>query len=824
MTMKETKAEDKALKQKATEVELEGGGVGAHAATEPSAALASSSGSGSGGAGGGGGAPSSRMGDAKLKRVARAGPSQVGAHAVSASATSDSGTVASRLGESKMKRDVRASNADSPSTPGAHASNKPRLGENKAKRDIRGSSTTESTPAPATASATRSSATTGTGKLVPAGSSAKMVPVGSSANLTAPGSVKTIASASSSKGAAYVNQSAKNNLKSSTVTRIVDGQNRSNFMGYIDGGEEPDSSGPVSGALSIPGMASSVRGEMPRLSDDKLAVARPVPDDEFSPVDLPQADGYDPEATKKRVQETKKKNIVYLIGAIVIIAIVAVVVALTVNRDEKVVVKVQSSAPSQSPSMAPTSIQDSILDLLPDYTVDAVLQSPDSPQGKAMDWLLGDPKLMDYPDWRLLQRFVMATLYYSTNGDEWFNDFNWTQYDVHECNWLNHNDTAGLVPIVDDHTHEIVGYQFEIPGNPCTVMGNQATTGTTGTGVEEQESDEIVRHIWFHNNNLDGPMPRELFLLTNLQSIAFEDETVLGIFPTEIGLLPDLQGIGFNLLDMRASSIPTEIGLCTNLKYFTAILSNFGGSIPSEIGLLTDLKLFWMSETHNMYGSIPTEIGNLRELSFVYIQEIGLTGPLPTEIGLLTKMTDLDISGNRFSGSLPTELGMLNHSESLNLHTNIWTGVIPSEIGQLPYLHWFNVINNRMTGTPTSQLSFCIACTYQRTHLIFKNLTSLAIFRDTSNRVGSTGSHVSLWTCQESIYRYDCVVLCLSFFCSALKHRTLLLASALLILILAQGPCLRSMEILALTVCIPSRFKTTYCPGLFPPSLPEFPM
>ena len=59
--------------------------------------------------------------------------------------------------------------------------------------------------------------------------------------------------------------------------------------------------------------------------------------------------------------------------------------------------------------------------------------------------------------------------------------------------------------------------------------------------------------------------------------------------------MPDLEYLNiFN--NQFNGSIPTEIGLMTNVKYLDLFLNNFTESIPSEIGLLTndgeDLILF----------------------------------------------------------------------------------------------------------------------------------------------------------------------------------------------------------------------------------------
>ena len=80
---------------------------------------------------------------------------------------------------------------------------------------------------------------------------------------------------------------------------------------------------------------------------------------------------------------------------------------------------------SQPTQLSTSSPQASITDLptilssptqgaivgFPDYSQPA-LEDPESPQSLARDWLLGDPNLSTYEDWRQLQRFALGTFYY----------------------------------------------------------------------------------------------------------------------------------------------------------------------------------------------------------------------------------------------------------------------------------------------------------------------------------------------------------------------------------------------------------------------------
>ena len=112
-----------------------------------------------------------------------------------------------------------------------------------------------------------------------------------------------------------------------------------------------------------------------------------------------------------------------------------------------------------SPTLTPATFMPSVpgdpnLDyfvnyLLPEETR-TLLQDPESPQSLALEWLKQDPNLLAYKDFRRIQRFALATFYYSTRGGQqrWANSNGWLsvsssanvddlQDPSHECTWFS---------------------------------------------------------------------------------------------------------------------------------------------------------------------------------------------------------------------------------------------------------------------------------------------------------------------------------------------------------------------------------------------------
>jgi len=133
-------------------------------------------------------------------------------------------------------------------------------------------------------------------------------------------------------------------------------------------------------------------------------------------------------------------------------------------------------APSRVPmSLAPTSNLQRLTELLSSVSLDggSALSTDGSPQNDALNWLVGDTSLDSYSNDSKIQRYSLATLHYSTAGDNWTDDTGWLD-STNECGWYN---KAG--------------------GSACT-------------------SEGALLRLNLERNNLFGGMPQELMLLGSL--------------------------------------------------------------------------------------------------------------------------------------------------------------------------------------------------------------------------------------------------------------------------------------------------------------------
>jgi hypothetical protein len=93
-----------------------------------------------------------------------------------------------------------------------------------------------------------------------------------------------------------------------------------------------------------------------------------------------------------------------------------------------------TSAPSiTSPTVRPTYFKSG----LPPYSLEIADNNASSPQAKALAWLQDDPLFDEYEMYRLYQRYALAVLFYSTEGESWDTEYNTTKWlsIASECEW-----------------------------------------------------------------------------------------------------------------------------------------------------------------------------------------------------------------------------------------------------------------------------------------------------------------------------------------------------------------------------------------------------
>jgi hypothetical protein len=390
-------------------------------------------------------------------------------------------------------------------------------------------------------------------------------------------------------------------------------------------------------------------------------------------------------------EEAKKKRrnrllcIVAVVVAVVVIAtIVGIVVGVTAqSNDDSVVVDEQDEfvvVGEQVLTDAPSSVIFNVpLDEvfpgneLPNATQQAILTNNVAlPQVRAFQWLVQDENWSKYTVRHRRQRYALATLYFATQGPQWFDHSEasnqmptnlWLNYSANECDWYSSP---------ADGYEDTVCYNYtSTPGDPWDQFYDYQSLVLSGDILY---TTRVV-------SRLQGSLVPELALLTNLYRLNLASQKIEGTIPSELAQLS------------------------STLKSIYLYSCNFTGTIPEQLFQFS--QDFRISNNRNLdASSIPTTVGRNTQLAYLLLRDARVQGTFPSELGMATQLKALLLNHNDISGSIPTEIGQLTALEILDLTSTFITGVIPSEVGQARALKTLSVgINNfgGIRGTlPTS--------------------------------------------------------------------------------------------------------------------------
>ncbi|MEQ9657360.1 FG-GAP-like repeat-containing protein [Fulvivirga sp.] len=165
-----------------------------------------------------------------------------------------------------------------------------------------------------------------------------------------------------------------------------------------------------------------------------------------------------------------------------------------------------------------------------------------------------------------------------------------------------------------------------------------------------------------------------------ISEIALSDNGLYGYLPEDFWQLTALE-----LLDVSKNNlfneggdyitIPSDIGMLSNLKHLNLSKIQLRGSLPGELGSLTKLE----------YLNLGDGLSN----SIVYSTDNKIDLPLPGEFGNLVNLKDLHLSGIRDdngSSPFPEVVTSLVNLEALSMYFNNFQGQLASSIENLTNL------------------------------------------------------------------------------------------------------------------------------------------
>jgi len=299
-----------------------------------------------------------------------------------------------------------------------------------------------------------------------------------------------------------------------------------------------------------------------------------------------------------------------------------------------------------------------------------------TPQIRALDWLLDEDSLnllapnARTPTERVLQRYILATFFFSTSDKDW--EKSWLD-SSHECEWFG-------VACVDKKVSSATLFEEE-----------------NGFISDINQEESMVVALNLEKNNLKGTISHEIGFLEDCTILSLYGNELYGGFPTSLGRLFSLNKLWIDVNDITGS-LPSEIGLLRNVDDIQLYGNQLSGTLPSELGELTRLKRFWASDML-LSGSIPTEFGQLTNLSDLYLESNSFSGEIPSELGLIENLHDIRLFQNSLSGSLPREFFGLSKLKVAYMDDNRLEGKISSQIDGLESILDFQLFSNRLSGT-----------------------------------------------------------------------------------------------------------------------------
>lgn len=241
------------------------------------------------------------------------------------------------------------------------------------------------------------------------------------------------------------------------------------------------------------------------------------------------------------------------------------------------------------------------------------------PTDLALDWLINDDARRLCPsDRSLIQRFILATFYFSTGGDNWNecgrNDYGRKKNDEGASQCEDGGKWLSSIP------------ECFWNGNECNNQGS------------------LVQMI-MDNNNLRGEIPAILSLLPELKILALEKGHLMGC-------------------------IPASVGEMVNLKRLDLDYNKLGGPdcVFPDLSRLVNLEQLDLNDNADLEGDLMS-VRRSPKLLFISIHNTKFSGIIPQVLGSnASKLQVLTFHNTKIQGGVPESICNLLLDKGGKLH------------------------------------------------------------------------------------------------------------------------------------------------------------
>lgn len=360
--------------------------------------------------------------------------------------------------------------------------------------------------------------------------------------------------------------------------------------------------------------------------------------------------------TQADIQSVRRKQLcIFIVMILLLIGGGLALGLLMPGRNRKsTTIQHETYPPSNAPSAPPTSIAhreryDAFEEILRPL-VGASLDYEDSPQQKALAWLVDDDVGTTLGDY-IVERYILVVLYFALSGPEWTKDYSFSSEEEH-CLW---ND------------------------------------GDNGVFCD----DSSVSYVKLSTNNLTGAIPPEIGHLTNLILLYISENAIEGKLPPSLGKLTKLRHFDGSV-NQLIGSIPSEIFQISSIKAVWLDDNRLTGWLPDSV--INATRLEYLSVANNkLNGTTHNHLSGLDSLKALDLTNNEFVGPLPS-FGANASIQTIYLDDNLFTGSIPISIGNCENLQTLSIYNALLTGSIPFELAALPALTWIDLENNKLSG------------------------------------------------------------------------------------------------------------------------------
>lgn len=213
-------------------------------------------------------------------------------------------------------------------------------------------------------------------------------------------------------------------------------------------------------------------------------------------------------------------------------------------------------------------------------------------QRKALCWLaIGDRLDLDTSDPFLEQRYALAAIFYRFDQPPLLEAEGWLS-GKSECDWS---------PSIECDTRT------------DTIVSRVDLRGNSLIGVLPKEMRVLhdVTYLDLSANELDGDVSGIIGDWSHLQELQLSSN-YFESFPSAIQAWKDLKRFDFSSNQLEGP-IPENLALLTQLEYLDLAGNAFSGEIPAALGNMTSLGSLYM-HSNDLEGSMPSEVCNLRNV------------------------------------------------------------------------------------------------------------------------------------------------------------------------------------------------------------------